>query len=208
MTDSSFFDRPILNSPYACPQRHWELDTSGQPTQRVLDSRRPAEFITPIPKPKKQKGRRKAGVAALRRGAVDPGHAVPLGDHQRRARRGRQVASAAQPGRLEGHARDRAAAPTLAASPVRRRAALLLPGRGGRDSDLAHGSRTPPRQGRPALHRAPGQRQPGGESGPRPSGSEAGHRGRQDHRDGDADRPGRPSTRCGARTAASSRAAS
>lgn len=56
MTDSSFFDRPILNSPYACPQRHWELDSSGQPTQRILESRRPAEFITPIPKPKKQKG--------------------------------------------------------------------------------------------------------------------------------------------------------
>ena len=22
-----FFDHPILNSPYECPQRHWELDT-------------------------------------------------------------------------------------------------------------------------------------------------------------------------------------
>jgi hypothetical protein len=21
-----FFERPILNSPYVCPQRHWELD--------------------------------------------------------------------------------------------------------------------------------------------------------------------------------------
>lgn len=56
MSDSHFFERPILNSPYAYPTRHWELDTTGQPTQRVLESRRPADFITPIPKPKKQKG--------------------------------------------------------------------------------------------------------------------------------------------------------
>ena len=50
-----FFDHPILNSPYECPQRHWELDADGQPTQRVVENRRRAEFITPIPKPKKRK---------------------------------------------------------------------------------------------------------------------------------------------------------
>src|SRR3954469_11445227 len=50
-----FFDHPILNSPYAYPSRHWELDESGQPTQKILDTRRRAEFITPIPKPKKHK---------------------------------------------------------------------------------------------------------------------------------------------------------
>jgi type III restriction enzyme len=50
-----FFDHPILNSPYESPSRHWELDESGQPTQQVLETRRRAEFITPIPKPKKQK---------------------------------------------------------------------------------------------------------------------------------------------------------
>ena len=50
-----FFDHPILNSPYECPRRHWELDAQGQPTQRIKESRRRAEFITPIPKPKKRK---------------------------------------------------------------------------------------------------------------------------------------------------------
>ncbi len=50
-----FFERPILNSPYEYPQRHWELDAQGQPTQRIIQSRRRAEFITPIPKPRKQK---------------------------------------------------------------------------------------------------------------------------------------------------------
>jgi type III restriction enzyme len=50
-----FFDHPIINSPYACPRQHWELDESGQPTQQVIDTRRSAKFITPIPKPKKRK---------------------------------------------------------------------------------------------------------------------------------------------------------
>jgi len=51
-----FFDQPILNSPYAHPARHWELDSSGQPTQVIKESRRQADFITPIPKPRKHKG--------------------------------------------------------------------------------------------------------------------------------------------------------
>jgi len=52
----TFFGRPILNSPYDYPQRHWELDEQGQPTQRIIETRRKAEFITPIPKPRKRKG--------------------------------------------------------------------------------------------------------------------------------------------------------
>jgi len=51
-----FFEHPILNSPYDYPSRHWELDASGQPTQQILEIRRRAEFITPIPKPRKRKG--------------------------------------------------------------------------------------------------------------------------------------------------------
>ena len=50
-----FFEHPILNSPYACPGRHWELDHDGQPTQKIIEERRRADFITPIPKPKKRK---------------------------------------------------------------------------------------------------------------------------------------------------------
>jgi len=53
--DNRFFEQPILNSPYDPPDRHWELDAQGQPTQQIIESRRKAEFITPIPKPKKQK---------------------------------------------------------------------------------------------------------------------------------------------------------
>ena len=51
-----FFKKPILNSPYELPIRHWELDPSGQPTQRIEPSRRRAELISPIPKARKQKG--------------------------------------------------------------------------------------------------------------------------------------------------------
>ena len=49
-----FFERPILNSPYKFPSQHWELE-DGQPTQKVINSRRVADFITPIPKPKRRK---------------------------------------------------------------------------------------------------------------------------------------------------------
>ncbi len=59
MSDS-FFEHPILNSPYEYPSRHWELDEQGQPTHRVIGSRRPVSLITPIPKPKKHK--KKSGI--------------------------------------------------------------------------------------------------------------------------------------------------
>jgi type III restriction enzyme len=52
-----FFEKPILNSPYDYPSQHWELDKTGQPTQKVVTARRRAEFITPIPKSKKRKAK-------------------------------------------------------------------------------------------------------------------------------------------------------
>src|SRR6266700_1715512 len=54
--NNQFFERPILNSPYAPPNRHWELDESGQPTQQIIETRRRAEFISPIPKPRRRNG--------------------------------------------------------------------------------------------------------------------------------------------------------
>ena len=56
-----FFDHPILNSPYAYPVRYWELNETGQPTQKIIERRRSAKFITPIPKPKKRKAAAKSG---------------------------------------------------------------------------------------------------------------------------------------------------
>ena len=57
-----FFEQPILNSPYAHPSRHWELDEAGQPTQQIIESRRQVKFITPIPKPKRQRGAKQAAL--------------------------------------------------------------------------------------------------------------------------------------------------
>ena len=51
----AFFERPILNSPYEYPRRHWELDEDGQPTNRVIETRRRSDLITPVPKPKKRR---------------------------------------------------------------------------------------------------------------------------------------------------------
>jgi type III restriction enzyme len=52
--DNRFFEKPILNSPYTYPSRHWELDSTGQPTQKISEARRQVRLITPIPKPRKR----------------------------------------------------------------------------------------------------------------------------------------------------------
>ena len=53
--ENRFFEQPILNSPYKPPARYWELDAQGQPTQRIIETRRRVDFITPIPKPRKRR---------------------------------------------------------------------------------------------------------------------------------------------------------
>ena len=50
----TFFEKPILNSPYAYPGQHWEL-LDGQPTNQIIPSRRRSDFYSPVPKPKKQR---------------------------------------------------------------------------------------------------------------------------------------------------------
>jgi type III restriction enzyme len=72
-----FFEKPILNSPYDYPNQHWELDETGQPTQKIVEARRQAEFITPIPKPKKRKAKDKDKQAEL-----DMGHEVSTEEQQ------------------------------------------------------------------------------------------------------------------------------
>ncbi len=73
----TFFESPILNSPYDYPSSHWELDDQGQPTQKIIDSRRPADFITPIPKPKKRKN-----TAEQQRLVFDEGKGLSTEDQQ------------------------------------------------------------------------------------------------------------------------------
>lgn len=50
------------------PGQHWDLDESGQPTGSLIERRRRAEFITPIPKPKKRKGSPKQEELVLHEG--------------------------------------------------------------------------------------------------------------------------------------------
>ncbi|WP_296644379.1 BPTD_3080 family restriction endonuclease [Roseinatronobacter sp.] len=51
----SFFEKPILNSPYMMPTRHWELDDEGRPTDRVAENRRRSELISAMPQAKSKK---------------------------------------------------------------------------------------------------------------------------------------------------------
>jgi len=75
MTDA-FFEKPILNSPYAEPSQHWELDPSGQPTQKVIPTRRRAEFISPIPKPRRRQGELLLGDEGLSTDRQQYDHAI------------------------------------------------------------------------------------------------------------------------------------
>ena len=52
-----FFQSPILNSPYEEPSHYWELDVNGQPTTNIVARRRQSSLVSPIPKPKKVRGK-------------------------------------------------------------------------------------------------------------------------------------------------------
>ena len=66
-----FFEQPILNSPYEDPARHWELDDEGQPTNRIIEGRRAAKFVTPVPAP-----RRRRGASAQKQLVLDEGEGL------------------------------------------------------------------------------------------------------------------------------------
>jgi type III restriction enzyme len=54
----SFFEHPILNSPYEPPRLHRPLDKDGQPLDLPpIEGRRRSELIPPVPKPRKRKTR-------------------------------------------------------------------------------------------------------------------------------------------------------
>ncbi len=52
---SSFYERPILNSPYRAPELHHPLDDNGQPLEgEPRRGRRPSRFIVPVPASRKK----------------------------------------------------------------------------------------------------------------------------------------------------------
>jgi hypothetical protein len=59
------------------PTSHWELDADGQPTQQIKGFRRRAEFVTPIPKPRKR-----MGLAVQQQLVLDEGKGLSTADQQ------------------------------------------------------------------------------------------------------------------------------
>ena len=60
----AFYEQPVLNSPYEYPRRHWRLE-NGVPTDHIEERRRESSYITPVPKPRKQRGRPAQGSMTL-----------------------------------------------------------------------------------------------------------------------------------------------
>ena len=53
----AFYEQPVLNSPYEYPARHWKLQ-DGVPTDDIVESRRVAEYVTPVvPRPRRRRGK-------------------------------------------------------------------------------------------------------------------------------------------------------
>jgi len=65
----TFFEKPILNSPYQYPALYWEPQETGQPNDTILPERRKCAYVTPVPKAKKSKahGQRAALWLCLRK---------------------------------------------------------------------------------------------------------------------------------------------
>lgn len=85
---NSFYERPILNSPYAPPSLHHQLDDNGQPLEgEPIKGRRPSKFIVPVPASRKKAAAAQASLdletytenAKINeiRGYVDTWRAVP-----------------------------------------------------------------------------------------------------------------------------------
>ena len=193
--DHRFFDNPILNSPYRYPSRHWELDADGQPTRNVVESRRRAEFISPIPKPKKRGGRSPAGRDSQESLVFDEGKGLSTREQQYE-----QHAGIINGVRREVGAWRRLPDPRQwRVTPETAR--LLRHWRHHRFTDIRPFfcqieavetaiwlAEVAPHAGRPALPPVPGGRRRGSESGAAPPRAQARHRRGQDHRDGHADR--------------------
>ena len=60
-----FFEQPILNSPYEPPARYWELDAQGQPTQRIIETRRRVDFHHSYPEAQEAQGTQESAAARL-----------------------------------------------------------------------------------------------------------------------------------------------
>lgn len=143
----TFFEQPILNSPYEVPTRHHHLDEDGQPTDRPpVHGRRRSALITPVPKPRKRKRRAEKQqelIFADAEGLTDAGQEYnPTPIIKRDPGLCRAMATSSGPKRLAGNSGNREVTPTLAAPSLRSDPPFLLPARGSRDDHLADRGRS------------------------------------------------------------------
>ena len=62
----TFYEQPILNSPYEEPALHHALDEEGQPTDNPpIAGRRSSKLISPVPKPRKRRSKSDPNQAAM-----------------------------------------------------------------------------------------------------------------------------------------------
>ncbi|MDA7984293.1 MAG: DEAD/DEAH box helicase family protein [Alphaproteobacteria bacterium] len=71
--ERKFDKNPILNSPYARPERHWQLNEDGSPSDFSVGGRRPSMHLVPIPPSR----RRKRGVEGSMELGLEEGGATP-----------------------------------------------------------------------------------------------------------------------------------
>ena len=152
---SSFFDQPILNSPYEPPTRHHALDADGQPLDvPPVNGRRRSELITPVPKPRKKQPKADQASFVSHRGAGTFHRAQEydvsdfINEIRGHVETWRAIPNPADWGvtpatqRLLTHWRQHA---------IPRHPPVLLPGRSGRDRHLVDRSRPPRAPLRPAF---------------------------------------------------------
>ena len=93
----SFFDRPILNSPYTYPGRHWELDKEVHPTDRILGAPRSSALWTRLAGKVREVGQAQTNYGVRRRSLDGSDRVQPFAHHQRSAPGARDLARAAEP---------------------------------------------------------------------------------------------------------------
>ena len=133
-----FFERPILNSPYAYPARHWELDEDGQPTDRIIDTRR-RRTDHAGPEPKKRRAARPDGDGLRRAATVCRARSRSTIRPRSSTRSATLKLAQACPTPTEWQVTPETARllQHWRHHPFQSHSAVLLPGRGGRDGDLA-----------------------------------------------------------------------
>ena len=118
--------------PTNIPIRHWELDKTGQPTQRCHRTPQTGRFHHTHPEAEKTKRQLQKQAEIIfdeGKGLSTDEAAVPAhGNHQRRPPAGRSVAKTPRPESMAGHPGDGPSAPPLETPPIHRYSSLLLPG--------------------------------------------------------------------------------